>query len=80
VVGLVHLEIANRHFQRHILVQCDELLRQPRLVGILDQRLAAFLLLDLGGAGKQRLQVAVFLDELRRRLDADAGHARYIVG
>ena len=45
-----------------------------------DQRLAALLLLDLAGAREQRFQIAVFADQLRRGLDADAGHARYVVG
>ena len=63
-----------------MLVERDQLLREPRLLGIVDQGLPPLLLLDLGGAREQRFEVAVFADELRRGLDADAGHARHIVG
>ena len=41
---------------------------------------AALVLLDLRRAGEQRFEVAVFADELRRGLDADAGHSRHVVG
>ena len=44
------------------------------------QRLAALRLLDLAGAGEQRFEIAVFVDELRRGLDADAGRAGHVVG
>ena len=63
-----------------MIVERDELFRQPRLLGILDQRLAALLLLDLAGAREQRFEIAVFADQLRRGFDADAGHARHVVG
>ena len=42
--------------------------------------LAPLRLLDLAGARQQRFEVAVLLDQLRRGLDADAGHARHVVG
>ena len=80
VVGLVHGEIADRHVELHVIVERDELLRQARVLRVVDQRLPALLLLDLAGAREQRLQVAVFADELRRGLDADARHARHVVG
>ena len=54
--------------------------RDPRLLGVLDQRLAPLRLLDLAGAQQQRFEIAVFDDQLRRGLDADAGHARHVVG
>ena len=47
---------------------------------IAGERLAPLRLLDLVGAGEQRLEVAVLVDELRRGLDADAGHAGHVVG
>ena len=50
------------------------------MLGIVDQRLAALVLLDLAGALEQRFEIAVFADELRRGLDADARHARHVVG
>ena len=40
---------------------------------------AALLLLDLAGAGQQRLEVAILADELRGGLHADAGHAGHVV-
>ena len=55
-------------------------LRDARLLGIVDQGLAALLLLDLAGAREQRFEVAIFADQLRGGLDADAGHARHVVG
>ncbi len=80
VVGIVHRDVGDRHVQFDVIVEGDELLRQPGLVGMLDQALAAFLLLDLAGALQQRLEVAEFANELRCGLDADAGDARHIVG
>ena len=79
-VRVVHGEIGERHVERHLGVERHQCLRQPRLVGVLDQGLAPLLLLDLAGACEQRFEVAVFADELRRGLDADAGHARHVVG
>ena len=37
------------------------------------------MLLDLRRALQQRLEVTVFEDQLRRRLDTDAGHAGHVV-
>ena len=76
VIGLVHRQVGERHVQRDMGIEGDELLRQPRPLGILDERLAPLLLLDLGRAREQRFEIAVFADELRRGLDADARHAR----
>ena len=82
VVRLVHGEIVERHrraatcvVERHQLAS-----RCARLVGVVDQRLAALVLLDLAGAREQRFEVAVFADELRGGLDADARHAGHVVG
>ena len=44
------------------------------------QDFAALGLLDLARALKQRVEVAVFADQLRRRLDADAARAGHVVG
>jgi hypothetical protein len=43
-------EVVDRHLQRHVLVERHQRLRQPRLLGVLDQRLAPLRLLDLAGA------------------------------
>ena len=44
-----------------------------------EQHLAPLRLPDLAGAREQRVEVAVFEDEARRRLDADAGGAGHVV-
>ena len=66
--------------ERHVVLQRHELARDARLLGELDQLLAALGLLDLAGARQQRIEIAVFVDQLGRRLDADARHARHVVG
>jgi hypothetical protein len=43
-------EIRDRHFERHVLVERDELLGHARRFGVVDQGLPALVLLDLGGA------------------------------
>ena len=80
MVGLVHGEIADRHVELHAIVERDQFFRQPRFLRVLDQRLPALVLLDLASARQQRFEVAIFADQLRRGLDADAGHARHVVG
>ena len=49
-----------------MIVEQDQPMRQARLIGELDQRLAPLLLLDLGSPRQQRLEVAIFADQLRR--------------
>jgi hypothetical protein len=73
-------QFLDRNVELDVCVERHEFLRQPRLVGIVDQRLAPLLLFDLGGALEQRFEIAVFADQLRRGFDTDAGHARHIVG
>ena len=75
----MHGEIGDRHIELHILVERDKFLRKPRIIRVLDQGLAALLLLDLAGARQQRFQVAIFDDELRGGLHADAGNTRHVV-
>lgn len=72
-------EILDRRRHRHGAFEGDEAQRQARRLGVIDQRLATLGLLDLVGAGEQRLDVAVFVYQLRRGLDADARHARHVV-
>ena len=71
-----------RHREVHVVDEPHEIARDADALDVLGQRqcLAPLRLLDLGGAGQQRVEVTVFPDELRRGLDADAGGARHVVG
>ena len=64
---------------RHVIVQDDELLRNADQLCILNEALAALRLLDLLSPRQQRFQIAVFVDQQRRRLDPDPRRARHIV-
>ena len=79
VVRLVHQEVVDRRVQIDMLVERDQALGDARLLGIVDQGLAALVLLDLAGARQQRFKVAIFADQLCGGLDADARHARHVV-
>ena len=78
--GIAHAELLHRHLTRHVVLERDQIEREPRLHGELGQPLAALGLLDLAGARQQRFQIAVLVDQLGRGLDADARHARHVVG
>ena len=73
------LQRVERILQGRIADQFDQPARQPRLVGMLDQIVSHLRRLHLGGCGEHRLDVAKFLDQLRRGLGADAGNAGDIV-
>ena len=62
-----------------IVLQPDEIPRDPRLIRELDQVLPALGLLDLLRPRQQRVEIAIFIDQLRRRLDANARNAWHIV-
>ena len=79
-IGFVHGEFVELDVELDLVVEQHQLPRDPCLLGILDQRLAPLRLLDLAGALEQRFQIAIFADQLRRGLDADAGHAWHVVG
>ncbi len=70
----------DRHLDRHVVLERDEIAGETGLQGELGQTLAALGLLDLAGTGEQRVEVAVLVDELGGGLDADARHARHVVG
>ena len=67
VVRLVHGELVYGYVQRHVLVERDQPLGNARELGIVDQVLPAFFLLDLVRALEQRFQIAVFADKLAPR-------------
>ena len=81
-VELGRAERVERRVDLDVAHQSDELLRQAdELDGLrVGQRLAPLRLLDFAGAREQRVEVAVFADQLRRRLDADARRAGHVVG
>ena len=78
-VGRAHRRFGQGHLDRHMCIENDQRLRQPRLVGERDQALAAFVLFDLRGAVEQRFEIAIFVDEQRRGFHPDPRHARHIV-
>ena len=63
----------------HVVVELDQLLRQTRLLLVLDQRLAAFRLFYFGRAGEQCFEIAISVDQLGRGLDPDAGDTGNVV-
>ena len=79
-VRLAHQRLGERHLDRHVGIEDHQRPRQPRLIGESDQAFAPLRLGDLRGAGKQRVEVAIFVDQQRRGLDPDAGHAWNVVG
>ena len=81
-VELRRRERLERRLDRHVPIQGDELLRHPdELDGVgIGQRFAALGLFDLARAREQRLEVAIFGDELSGGLEPDAGRARHVVG
>ena len=79
-VGLMHREFVGLLLQRHLVVQRHQLERDAGSFRILDQGFAALGLLDLARPGQQAFDIAVSVDQFGRRLDADAAHARHIVG
>ncbi|MNX86568.1 hypothetical protein D3C86_1184550 [compost metagenome] len=78
-VGIADQEVVDRLGRRGVAGQGHKLARQTDLVGEGDQGLAPFGLLDLARAGQQRVEVAVFVDQLGRRLRPDAGGAGDVV-
>jgi hypothetical protein len=63
----------------HVLLDGDELLRQARVVGVGEQRLAGALGLHLGGVREDGLQVGVGREQFAGALVADALHTRHVV-
>ena len=79
-VGLMHREFVRLFLERHLRFQGHQLERDAGILRILDQGLAALVLLDLAGALQQRFDIAILVDQFGGGLDADAAHARHIVG
>ncbi len=72
-------KIVEAALQRHLPVQLNQLARQPRHVGMLDEIVAHLGRLHRGGGGEHALQVAIFEDQLAGGLGTDAGNAGHIV-
>ena len=79
-LGRAHRSLGQFHVERHLRVENDQHLGQPRLVGEGYETLAPLVLLDLGRAGEQRFEIAELVDEEGRGLNPDARHARNVVG
>lgn len=73
-------QVVQRHVERRVGLQRDELAREQHELAVGDDVLAALDLLDLLGAGEQRVEVAILFQKLSGGLRADAGHARHVVG
>ncbi len=79
-VGFFQLERFIAGLYRRVLREPNQIARDTRLIRELDQILAAFGLFDFPGAFQQRIEVAIFGDQLRRGLDPDSRHARHVIG
>ena len=79
-VGRTHREFIRLFLQRHIDFQGHQLEGNAGILGILDQGFAALILFDLAGTRQKRFDIAIDIDQFRRRLDPDAAHAGNIVG
>ena len=79
IVGRAHLDVLQRHRQRHLGEDGRELAAEPRLVGKGPQVLLPLDARHLVDVRQQRLHVAKLLDELARRQLTNAGHARDVV-
>ncbi len=78
-VRLGDSEVRERLLDRNVILECDELAAEARLIGKLDETLTAFGLLDGVRARQQRVEIPELVDQLRCGLDANAGNARHIV-
>ena len=58
----------------------DQLLGEARLVGVLDEIFAEFLLREIRGAVEDGFETAALLDQPGGGFGADAGHAGHVVG
>ena len=65
---------------RHVVAKGRQPAGNPRRLGFVDEVFAPFRLFDFPGPFQERFQIAVFVDQLRRRLDADAGNPGHVVG
>ena len=72
-------EVVEGHVQRRVGLELDELARDADLVGVFDEGFAAFGLFDFVGAGEERFEIAILLDQQGGGLDADAGGAGDVV-
>ena len=65
--------------QHHLAIQTDQALGKLDLRAVLDQAFAALGLLDLAGAVQQCLQITIFIDQKRRRLDPDPRRSWHVI-
>ena len=79
-IGFADGEVFPLVFDRDVVAQRHELARDADLVGEVDQRLAALLLLHFVGAFEDGIERAERVDEFGGGLGADAGRAGNVVG
>ena len=73
------VQLIDRHRHRRVGAQRHQLAREARLLGVLDQIVAPLRRLHRRRGSQHGLQIAELVDELRRALRANAGHARHVV-
>ena len=78
-IGRPEAEGVDRRLDGDVVLELDQAAADPRLLGELDQVLAALRLLDLLGPLEQLFEIAVGLDQLGGGLHADARHAGHVV-
>ena len=79
-VGRTQTERVERLGHRHVVLEPHQVPGNARLIGKGHEVLAALGLLDLRRPLQHRLEIAVGVDQLRRRLDPDPRDARHVVG
>ena len=79
-VGRAQTERVERLGHRHVVLEPHQVPGNARLIGEGHEVLAALGLLDLRRPLQHRLEIAVGVDQLRRRLDPDPRDARHVVG
>ena len=77
---LIGNQAVERLRYRCVLVEGHQLHRDTRQIGKLDQVLTPLVLFDLTGPCQQGFEIAIFLNQQGSGLDANARHARNIVG
>ena len=79
-ISFVQHEVFQRHGDRHFFFQRHQPSGYARLVGLFDQPFAALGLFDVCSIGQHTIQIAVFVDQQRRRFDPNAFDTGHVIG